>query len=188
MRNTLFGEFNLAGTVMRRVASTYNKLGRYSEALVMKEKSLEFLRRGLPEDHPEIGATGVLMGLGLVFRHSLCAAGECISEFATIHLGLGNHSNAIDWSEKSLNFQRRVLPEDHPGIGDADALRFVSLIMLSRQISATAMNDVAHNYFVDGRHADSFVMRRKALDFRRRVLHQDHIEIGKNYARWSDAW
>ena len=60
--------------------------------------------------------------------------------------------------------------------------------MLSRQISATAMNDVAHNYFVHGRHADAFVMRRKALDFRRRVLHPDHIEIGNNYAGWSHAW
>jgi hypothetical protein len=51
---------------MSRVAFTYNKLGRHLEALEMIKKSLEFLQRGLPEDHPEIGATGVLMGSGLV--------------------------------------------------------------------------------------------------------------------------
>jgi hypothetical protein len=51
---------------MSRVASTYNKLGRSLEALEMMKKSLELLQRGLPEDHPSIGATGVVMGLGLV--------------------------------------------------------------------------------------------------------------------------
>jgi hypothetical protein len=72
-----------------------------------------------------------------------------------------------------------VLPEDHPGIGDAAALCHVSLNMLTRQIAATAMHELAHNYFVHGRHADAFVMRRKALDIRRRILHPDHIQIGK---------
>ena len=60
---------------------------------------------------------------------ALGAAGECISEFATIHGSLGNHSNALVWSEKSLEFRRRVLPEDHPLIGDA-FLRYFSAILL----------------------------------------------------------
>jgi hypothetical protein len=42
---------------MNNLANLYYDLGRHQEALVMKEKTLEFRRRVLPENHPEIGAT-----------------------------------------------------------------------------------------------------------------------------------
>jgi hypothetical protein len=45
------------GTAMGNLALTYSYLGRHQDALVMKEKTLEFRRRVLPENHPEIGAT-----------------------------------------------------------------------------------------------------------------------------------
>jgi hypothetical protein len=41
---------------MGSLASVYDKLGRQQDALVLKEKSLEFWRRVLPENHPNIGA------------------------------------------------------------------------------------------------------------------------------------
>ena len=40
---------------MSNLASTYSNLGRHTEALAMKERVLEFRRRVLPEDHPDIG-------------------------------------------------------------------------------------------------------------------------------------
>ena len=40
---------------MSGLANTYGALGRYADALVLKEKALEFRRRVLPEDHPDIG-------------------------------------------------------------------------------------------------------------------------------------
>ncbi len=40
---------------MSNLASTYSDLGRYTEALAMDEKLLEFRQRVLPEDHPDIG-------------------------------------------------------------------------------------------------------------------------------------
>ena len=40
---------------MSNLANTYGALGRYADALVLQEKVLEFRRRVLPEDHPEIG-------------------------------------------------------------------------------------------------------------------------------------
>ncbi len=40
---------------MSNLASTYSALGRHTEALAMKERVLEFRRRVLPEDHPDIG-------------------------------------------------------------------------------------------------------------------------------------
>ena len=42
---------------MGNLAITYGDLGQHQEALVMGEKALEFQRRVLPENHPNIGAT-----------------------------------------------------------------------------------------------------------------------------------
>ena len=40
---------------MSNLASTYSALGRHDDALAMKERVLEFRRRVLPENHPDIG-------------------------------------------------------------------------------------------------------------------------------------
>jgi hypothetical protein len=42
---------------MCSLAVSYSAVGRLKDALVMGEKSLEFLCRVLPENHPDIGAT-----------------------------------------------------------------------------------------------------------------------------------
>ena len=40
---------------MSNLALTYSNFGRHDDALVMKERVLEFTRRVLPESHPDIG-------------------------------------------------------------------------------------------------------------------------------------
>jgi hypothetical protein len=40
---------------MNNLARTYSELGRHADALAMKEKVLEFQRRVLPANHPDIG-------------------------------------------------------------------------------------------------------------------------------------
>ena len=40
---------------MSGLAITYGDLGRHADALALKEKALEFRRRVLPMDHPDIG-------------------------------------------------------------------------------------------------------------------------------------
>jgi hypothetical protein len=40
---------------MNNLAGSYSDLGRHSDALAMRERVLEFLRRVLPENHPDIG-------------------------------------------------------------------------------------------------------------------------------------
>ena len=40
---------------MGNLAETYSALGRHEDALAMNERVLEFSRRVLPEDHPDIG-------------------------------------------------------------------------------------------------------------------------------------
>ena len=41
---------------MSNLANTFSKLGRHEDALAMQEKTLDFQRRVLPENHPDIGA------------------------------------------------------------------------------------------------------------------------------------
>ena len=45
------------GIAMCNLAATYGALGRHQDALVLQEKTLDFLRRVLPENHPNIGVT-----------------------------------------------------------------------------------------------------------------------------------
>ncbi len=40
---------------MSGLASSYSDLGRHDDALAMQERVLEFARRVLPENHPDIG-------------------------------------------------------------------------------------------------------------------------------------
>ena len=40
---------------MNNLAISYSALGRHRESLEMREKTLEFRRRVLPENHPDIG-------------------------------------------------------------------------------------------------------------------------------------
>jgi len=40
---------------MHNLACTYSALGRHEDALVLQERVLEFDRRVLPENHPDIG-------------------------------------------------------------------------------------------------------------------------------------
>jgi hypothetical protein len=40
---------------MSNLVATYSALGRHADAVAMGEKALEFQRRVLPANHPEIG-------------------------------------------------------------------------------------------------------------------------------------
>ena len=40
---------------MQGLANSYSALGRHEEALEMEDKTLQFHRRVLPENHPDIG-------------------------------------------------------------------------------------------------------------------------------------
>ena len=43
------------GTQMNNIAVSYRELGRHHDALELQEKTLEFRRRVLPQNHPDIG-------------------------------------------------------------------------------------------------------------------------------------
>ena len=49
-------------------------------------------------------------------------AGISMSSLAVTYGSLGRHADALGLQEQVLEFQRRVSPEDHPCIGEADGL------------------------------------------------------------------
>ena len=57
---------------MSNLAQTYSALGRHLDALAMQESVLEFFRRVLPAEHPEIGEgrvwSAAACGLSLIVR------------------------------------------------------------------------------------------------------------------------
>ena len=56
---------------MSNLGDIYYKLGRHPEALELQVKTLEFRRRVLADNHPEIGANCFLLFIGPVIRHVL---------------------------------------------------------------------------------------------------------------------
>ena len=48
---------SVLGAAMSDLALTYSALGQYQDVLVLEERTLEFRRRVLPENHPDIGVT-----------------------------------------------------------------------------------------------------------------------------------
>ena len=42
---------------MSNLGCAYSAIGRHQDALMMWEQTIEFRRRVLPENHPDIGAT-----------------------------------------------------------------------------------------------------------------------------------
>ena len=55
---------------MSNLAISYSYLGRHEEAVEMQEKTLEFFRRVLPENHPDIGDGDAVYGGERVALHA----------------------------------------------------------------------------------------------------------------------
>ena len=55
---------------MHNLAVSYSYLGRHEEALEMQEKTLEFRRRVLPENHPDIGEGDAVYGRWCIALHA----------------------------------------------------------------------------------------------------------------------
>jgi hypothetical protein len=103
---------------MEAVATSYHELGRYQDALALRKILLEFHQRVLPEDHPDIGAASVSfvdLARGLIHFVS----GDAMIKLAQTYSSMERHHDALALKERVLEFNRRVLPKDHPSIGAA---------------------------------------------------------------------
>jgi hypothetical protein len=90
--------------------------GRNHEAVVIFEGCLEVSRKVWSENHPNIGVMRLLL---LILRVTLtCSvAGATMNDLSATYSKLGRHQDALVLEEKTLEFLRRVLPENHPDTG-----------------------------------------------------------------------
>jgi tetratricopeptide (TPR) repeat protein len=101
---------------MSNLAFTYFELGRYQDALVLQEKTLEFRRRVLPENHPDTGVMGFCL-LVLTWYLTRSVLGHSMCLLGNTYFALGRHQDALVLQEKTLELHRRILPENHPDTG-----------------------------------------------------------------------
>ncbi len=90
------------GQAMGNLAATYSALGRYQDALAMQEKTLEFQRRVLPENHPDIGIS--CFNLGITCRK------------------VGDLHRALQFAREALRIFQATLPPSHPHVTHAQQL------------------------------------------------------------------
>ena len=87
---------------MNNLANTYSDLGRHQDALVMQEKTLEFQRRVLPENHPDIGIACLNLGYSFV--------------------KVGDLHRALQCAREALRILQATLPPSHPHVQQAQQL------------------------------------------------------------------
>jgi hypothetical protein len=87
---------------MSNLAGMYSYLGRYQDALAMNEKTLEFRRRVLPENHPDIGISCLNLGMSFGMVVDL--------------------SRALQFAREALRIFQATLPPSHPYVKQAQQL------------------------------------------------------------------
>ncbi len=167
------------GRAMNNLAPTYNALGRHQDALVMQEKTLEFQRRVLPENHPDIGVMWLCLLIHLTYDLTRSFLGQAMGNLAATYNALGRHQDALVLNEKTLEFQRRVLPQNNLSIGVMWLCLLIYLTYdLTRSFVGITMDNLATTYNNVGRHQDALVLQEKALEIQRRLLPENHPDIG----------
>jgi tetratricopeptide (TPR) repeat protein len=91
--------FSALGKAMGNLAAAYSGLERHQDAIVMGEKTLEFQRRVLPENHPQIGI--VCMNIGINY------------------LKIGDMNRALQFAREALRVLQATLPPSHPHVKQA---------------------------------------------------------------------
>ena len=87
---------------MGNLANTYSALGRHQDAIVMGEKTLEFQRRVLPENHPQIGIACLNIGIN--------------------YFEVGDLHRALQIAREALRVLQATLPPSHPHVTHAQQL------------------------------------------------------------------
>ena len=87
---------------MHNLSATYSALSRHQDPLVLQEKTLEFRRRVLPENHSDIGES-------------------CVN-ISSSYGRAGDFHRAIERAREALRIFQATLPPSHPHIKTAQEL------------------------------------------------------------------
>ncbi len=116
---------------MGDLAVTHYTLGRHSDALAMQESVLEFSRRVLPADHPDIGeghvwsAAACALLLIVMMCHFLVFLVDFFTALAYYNISwsyeqAGALFRALEAAREALRIRQSTLPPGHEAITDAE--------------------------------------------------------------------
>jgi serine/threonine protein kinase/tetratricopeptide (TPR) repeat protein len=164
---------------MHNLARSYHDLGRYAEALELKEETLALFKARLGPDHLDT----------LTNMHNL----------AVTYSALGRHADALKLDEETLAGLKAKLGPDHPetlrsmhnlavsyrtlGRG-ADALKLFEKTLALRKArlgpdhpdTLGTIDDLANSYHALGRYPDALKLHQETLALRKARLGPDHPE------------
>ena len=98
---------------MGNLASTYSALGRHDDALAMKERVLEFSRRVLPENHPDIGEGDVWYWIAFFLIVTIAFTGLALYNISCSYMQAGEISLAVECAREALRIWQAALPPGH---------------------------------------------------------------------------
>jgi serine/threonine protein kinase len=162
---------------MNNLAISYDKLGRYVEALGLREETLALQKGKLGPDHPDTlrsmhNLASSYHALGrhaeaLKLREETLALRKAklgpnhpdtlrsMHNLANSYFKLGRHAEGLKLREETLALRKAELAPDHP-----DTLR--------------SMNNLAASYHQLGRHAEAVKLYEETLTLRKAKLGPDH--------------
>jgi hypothetical protein len=111
---------------MSNLAGTYRALGRHQDALALQEKTLEFRRRVLPENHPDMGLSCINISL-------------CYHQVGDLH-------RAIERAREALRIWQVALPPSHPHVKMAqEQVHKLELIKTGEELIRQFEKDIARH-------------------------------------------
>jgi serine/threonine protein kinase/tetratricopeptide (TPR) repeat protein len=164
---------------MHHLARSYHDLGRYADALKLREETLALCKARLGPDHAD------------TLRSMSCLAYS--------YAALGRHNDALELCEETLALQQAKLGPDHPDTlqsmsrlancyaalrrrADALKLREETLARCKAKLgpehpdTLRSMYSLANSYNVLGRHTDALKLRKETLALMKANFGPDHPE------------
>jgi hypothetical protein len=128
----------VSGGHMHGIAAILRELGRHHQALVLQEEAVNFYKRVLPHNDPRIGTVAQCSAchpdfavfcndvmLCFVTIRNDAMTGSAMHDLGRVYGALNRHTDALIVREKTLEFRRLYLPENHPHTGAmADKMNF----------------------------------------------------------------
>ncbi len=101
-----------------------------------------------------------------------------MTNLADAYTQLGRHDDALQLQDSALRMRRRVLPPNHPSIGTLHSFRSRFYASHHKDFAGDSMWNTAIANDNLNRHQESLALQLERLKFLRRILPENHAQIG----------
>ncbi|CAF1145136.1 unnamed protein product [Rotaria sordida] len=173
----------LAGTY-GNIGQVHDKIGDYSKAFELHQKSLEIRQESLPPNHPSLAKTYYNIG--------------------EVHIHMGEFSKALEFHKKSLEIRQKSLPSNHPDLAQSynsigqihdhmeeysEALELhqkslrirQSLLPPNHPDIAEAFNSIGELHDHMGEYSKALEFHNESLKIQQKSLPPNHPDLARTY-------